>query len=110
MDTSTSPPRRRFSAEERFRLVEQYGQGDLTQVQFAERHGIKLHTLRLWLYKTRRKKRSRTKFQEIPAVSFLGPRWAAEIELKNGTTLRLGAEAKREFFSVLIDTLRDTSC
>lgn len=35
------------------RLVAELERGDETQVEFAERHGVALSTLRYWLYKLR---------------------------------------------------------
>ena len=47
-------PRRRFSAEEKARIVGLYEESGLTRVEFCRREGIGLFNLQRWLGKRRR--------------------------------------------------------
>ena len=44
-------PRRRFSAEEKTRVVEQYRESGLTRAEFCRREGVSLINLQRWLGK-----------------------------------------------------------
>ena len=45
----TRRPRRRFSAEEKARVVGQYRESGLTRVEFCRREGVSLFNLQRWL-------------------------------------------------------------
>jgi hypothetical protein len=47
----TGRPRRRFSAEEKARVVGQYKESGLTRVAFCRREGVSLFNLQRWLGK-----------------------------------------------------------
>ncbi len=47
----TRRPRRRFSAEEKARVIGQYKQSGLTRVEFCRREGVSLFNLQHWLGK-----------------------------------------------------------
>ena len=49
----TRRPRRRFSAEEKARVVGLYKQSGLTRVEFCRREGVSLFNLQRWLGKQR---------------------------------------------------------
>lgn len=51
--TTTPGRRERHSATERTQLLEEYQSSGLTQEQFAARAGLKIGTLRAWIYKRR---------------------------------------------------------
>jgi hypothetical protein len=50
----TRRPRRRFSAEEKARIVGQYKESKLTRVEFCRREGVSLFNLQRWLGKQNR--------------------------------------------------------
>ena len=106
MNTATPPKRRRASAEERSRVVCLFRESGLTQAQFAQQHGIKLHTLQRWIYRPGPKRPSKIRFQELPATSFLSASWAAEVIPGTDATLRFSADARPEFIGLLIEKLR----
>ena len=54
----TRRPRRRFSAEEKARIVGLYEESGLTRVEFCRREGVSLFNLQRWLGKRRRCRRS----------------------------------------------------
>jgi len=58
-------PRRRFSAEEKARIVGLYEQSGLTRVEFCRREGVSLFNLQRWLGKRRRSGEAR--FVELEA-------------------------------------------
>jgi len=58
-------PRRRFSAEEKARIVGLYEESGLTRVEFCRREGIGLFNLQRWLGKRRRSGEGR--FVEVEA-------------------------------------------
>ena len=68
MESETSisrRPRRRFSAEEKGRIVGLYEESGLTRVEFCRREGIGLFNLQRWLGKRRRAAKAR--FVEVEA-------------------------------------------
>jgi transposase-like protein len=50
----TGRPRRRFSAEEKTRVVEQYRESGLTRAEFCRHEGASLFNLQRWLRKQNR--------------------------------------------------------
>ena len=50
----TKRPRRRFSAEEKARVVALYQESGLTRVEFCRREGVSLYNLQRWLGKQNR--------------------------------------------------------
>ena len=61
----TRRPRRRFSAEEKARIVGLYEESGLTRVEFCRREGVSLFNLQRWLGKRRRAGEAR--FVEVEA-------------------------------------------
>jgi len=93
-----------FTPEERAQWVSRFRSSGLTQVQFAQQHGLKPTTLQRWLYgRGPKQKRPKATFREI-VVSPLGPTgaWAAEITWPHGVTVRLGAEAEASWIEALL--------
>ena len=58
-------PRRRFSAEEKARIIGLYEESGLTRVEFCRREGVSLFNLQRWLGKRRRSGEAR--FVEVEA-------------------------------------------
>jgi len=97
-----------FSLDERAQWVSRYRSSGLTQAQFAQQNGLKLATLRWWIYGPRRKQQpSATGFREM-AVSPLWPAgaWAAELTWPSGMTMRLGAQAEAAWIEALLKAVR----
>ncbi len=80
--------RRRKTAQQRHRLVTRFHHSQLTQRQFAARHGIGLSTLSKWLRRESKQSLPPVKFQEmtLPSVT---PRWAVEVVSPQGWVIRL---------------------
>lgn len=101
------------NAEERQRWVALYHQSDLTQEDFARRHGLSFRTLKNWLARSRQSgavtASAAPVFQEIklPEVD-AGQAWAAEVSLDNQVTLRLSQSADTDWVRSLIQTLRQS--
>ena len=112
MDFEPSLHRRRASAQERSRVVGLYRASGLTQGQFATQHGIKLSTLRQWLYRPDSKMKGNipARFQEFAAGPVISAAWMAEIALDCGITLRLGAAANPDWVSSVVSALRQRPC
>jgi hypothetical protein len=96
--------------QHRERLLAKYRASDLTQSQFAQQHGLKLSTLRQWIYRPGLprvpRQTPRPVFQEVPllGVPFLD-NWAAELRLPGGTLLRLNAQASADWVGDLVERL-----
>lgn len=100
--------RRRFSAEERDQFVELYRKSDLTQVEFARTHQLKLGTLLRWIYRRDKPRRSaRPTFQElvIPAGAAVTVDWM-EISIGPEITVRMKAMTPPEWIARFIQQLR----
>lgn len=76
------------SVQERERYLAEYQASGLTQVQFAEQAGIKVETLRAWIYRgptkqapQERRRAARSAFVEVRAAPAVG----------TGVELRIGA-------------------
>ncbi len=67
----TRRPRRRFSAEEKARVIGQYEQSGLTRVEFCRREGVSLFNLQRWLGKRRQSGEAR--FVELEARGIAEP-------------------------------------
>lgn len=101
---------------ERARWVRRFEHSGLSQPAFAKRHGINLFTLRKWLEGQRpapslkkktfpRRKIPAPGLREVSLGSVLGAKWAAEIILPSGVTVRLSAEAAPWLAQTLLRSL-----
>ena len=81
-------PRRRVTPQQRQRLLARYHQGQLSQREFAARHGLGLSTLVKWLQHERAPGQPPVSFEEVvlPGVS---SGWALEVVSPQGWTVRL---------------------
>ena len=107
-ESESKPQGPTFGPDERALWVSRYRSSGLTQAQFAQQHGLKLTTLRWWIYGPRRKQQqSATGFREV-AVSPLWPAgaWAAELTWPSGMTVRLGARAEVAWIEALLKVVR----
>jgi hypothetical protein len=109
MSESESKPHGRptITPEERAEWVSRYRSSGLTQVQFAQQHGLKLTTLQWWIYGQRRKQQPSTlSFREITvSPQWPGGVWAAEVTWPSGVTVRLGARAEASWIEALLNAV-----
>ena len=68
----TRRPRRRFSAEEKARIVGQYKESGLTRVEFCRREGVSLFNLQRWLGRQNRAGEARFVEVETRAIAERG--------------------------------------
>ena len=98
--------RRRLSVHQRQRLVGRYHRSQLTQAEFAARHGIGVSTLGKWLREARGVESSQPplRFQEVTLPS-TAPRWALEVVNPQGWTVRLVSVSDAEVLPHLLPLL-----
>ena len=80
--------RRHKTAEQRQQLLVRYHQSQLTQRDFAARHGIGLSTLSKWLRREGEKSLPPVNFQEVELPN-LTPHLAVEVVSPHGWVVRL---------------------
>lgn len=105
MRSSSFPTRRRSTAAEQLRWVARYEASGLTQEQFARRHGLRVNTLRQWLYRGGGRARAirASGFKELPLSAVLSSgSWDAEIILGEQPTVRLGRNAPAAWVTELL--------
>ena len=89
MDKSkTETGRRRWTHNQRQRLLAKFHQSQLTQREFATRHAIGMSTLSKWLRLERDKVPTKVKFQEVRLPSPTS-RWPVEVVSPQGLIVRL---------------------
>ena len=85
--------RRRYSEAERREYMRLFREGEVTQSAFADRHWIKVCTLRRWIYQDRDRMAGSGdtgRFREISlSVPGLGMSGTVDILLGDGITVRL---------------------
>jgi len=80
--------RRRWTVKQRQRFLARFHQSQLTQRDFAGRHGIGLSTLSKWLRVESDATTPPVKFQEV-TLSHAVPRYAVEVVSPQGWTVQL---------------------
>ena len=80
--------RRHWTPLQRQRLLARFHRSQLTQREFASRHGVGLSTLSKWLRSEGKATLPRVKFQEL-ALPNAAPGWAVEVVSPKGWTVRL---------------------
>jgi transposase-like protein len=125
MTESTAIPRSTYTSEERTQWISRYRSSGLSQVQFAQQHGLKLMTLRGWLHRQRQgraastvpqktaapePKSPTTTFREIKAAALwpdpLSAGWAAEVTWPSGVSVRLRQGAEVSWMKALLGAVR----
>lgn len=105
--------RHRHTPRQRTELLTQYRRSGLSQRDFVQSHGLGLSTLTQWLRQERLSgiqpdgRNGAVPFQEVslrPQFSSTG--WAAEVALRDGAVLRLGAQASVAWATELLQVLR----
>jgi transposase-like protein len=102
--SKTRSGRQRWTAEQRQRFLVRFHQGQLTQRDFATRHGVGLSTLSKWLRLERDTVPPKVKFQEVRLPSQALP---VEVVSPHGWIVRLqnGSDVQ-----VLPELLRALPC
>jgi transposase-like protein len=88
MASSTDALVRRRTPKQRQQLLARYHQSQLTQREFAARHGIGYSTLSKWLRLERDVGPAKVSFQEVRLPNPT-PRWPIEVVSPQGWTVRL---------------------
>ena len=89
-----------YSAEDRERLIREHAKSGLSKRDFCAQRGINLGTFYGWGKRKNRRKSSKAKFVEVSVPS---PRQSAiEVELSNGTRVRISQYGRREDVVALI--------
>ena len=105
MDSSnTGSVRRRRTSEQRQRLVTRFHRSQLTQRDFAARHGIGLSTLSKWVRLERDAVPAKVKFQELRLPNPT-PRWPIEVVSPQGWIVRLQNSSEVQMLPQLLRAL-----
>jgi Transposase len=99
-------PRRRFSAEEKARIVGQYEQSGLTRVEFCRREGVSLFNLQRWLGKRTRAEKAR--FVELEARA-IGKQGRYRLGFEGGTWLEVEGDFDEQEVRVLASIAREAT-
>jgi transposase-like protein len=99
-----SSKRRRRTAAQRQRLLARYHRSQLSQAEFAARHGIGHSTLARWLSDARADDRAPMPFAEVSLPPASRP-WAVEIASPSGWTVRLQNAATPSALPQLLSAL-----
>ena len=105
MDSSkTVSVRRRRTSAQRQRLVTRFHQSQLTQRDFAARHGIGFSTLSKWLRLERDVGPAKVSFQEVRLPNPT-PRWPIEVVSPQGWIVRLQNSSEVQALSQVLRAL-----
>lgn len=96
--------RRRWTAKQRHRLLARFHESQLTQRDFADRHGVGLSTLSKWLRVESETPSPPVKFQEV-TLSKLPPRYQVEVVSPQGWTVRLQNRSEIETLAQVLQSL-----
>ena len=99
-------PRRRFSAEEKARIVRQYEQSGLTRVEFCRREGVSLFNLQRWLGK--RNRAEKTHFVELEARA-IAKQGRYRLGFEGGTWLEVEGDFDEREVRVLASIAREAT-
>jgi transposase-like protein len=96
--------RRRWTTKQRQRFLARFHQSQLTQRDFASRHGVGLSTLSKWLRVESEAVSPSVKFQEMTLPS-MPPRYAVEVVSPQGWTVRLQNRSEIETLAQVLQSL-----
>ena len=96
--------RRRWTSKQRQRFLARFHQSQLTQRDFANRHGIGLSTLSKWLRVESETPSPPVKFQEVTLPN-MPLRYAVEVVSPQGWTVRLQNGSEIETLPALLQAL-----
>jgi transposase-like protein len=99
-----------FSAAERQQLIKEYEESGLNQTEFARLRGLRPGTFRQWVMRHGSRREMApikpTELREVNLGQLLcGSPWAAEVVLKNQTTLRFSAQVQWPLVAQLLERL-----
>lgn len=100
----TRSGRRRWTSEQRQRLLTRYHQSQLSQRDFAARHGLGLSTLSKWLRAESPAASPPVEFQEV-VLRDPGARWAVEVVSPQGWIVRLQSASELPTLLQLLQAL-----
>ena len=95
---------RRKTSEERQRLLARFHESQMTQRDFAARHGIGMSTLSKWLRVEVKPKPPSVKFQEV-VIPHTPLRYAVEVVSPQGWTVRLQNSSEIESLAQVLQAL-----
>jgi len=90
---------KRYSAEDRGRLIKEFQASGQNRREFCEQHGVNLTTFHGWFKKQRRATRSK-KFVEVNVSAQRGA--PIEVQLANGTSVGIRPHGTQEDLIALI--------
>ena len=96
--------RRRWTAKQRQRLLARFHESQLTQRDFANRHGVGLSTLSKWLRVESETTSPPVKFQEVMLPN-MPLRYAVEVVSPQGWTVRLQDSSEIETLAHVLQAL-----
>jgi transposase-like protein len=102
--SKSSSVRRRLTSQQRQRLLARFHKGQLTQRDFAARHGVGLSTLSKWLRSEDKTALAPMKFQEV-TLPHTPLRYAVELVSPQGWTVRLQNASDIESLPQLLQAL-----
>ena len=114
--TQTSNGHGRFTFEQQSDWKSRFRTSGMTLRRFAKVHGLKPGRLRYWLYQKRKPPvgvpaRAPGKFVELEVADFLGgDRWAVEIGLSGGVTVRFREGAASSWMEAVVAVVVRRSC
>src|SRR5271170_34064 len=104
ISSKSSSVRRRLTPQQRQRLLARFHRGQLTQRDFASRHGVGLSTLSKWLRCEEKTAMPPVKFQEV-TLPHTPLRYAVELVSPQGWTVRLQSTSDIESLPQLLQAL-----
>jgi transposase-like protein len=96
--------RRRWTIKQRQRLLARFHESQLTQRDFAGRHGVGLSTLSKWLRVENEAASPPVKFQEVTLPN-IPMRYAVEVISPHGWTVRLQKSSEIETLAQVLQAL-----
>jgi transposase-like protein len=96
--------RRRRTSKQQQQLLARFHQSQLTQRDFATRHGVGLSTLSKWLRVESESASLPVKFQEV-TLPKMPPRYQVEVVSPQGWTVRLQNSSEIETLAQLLQAL-----
>jgi transposase-like protein len=102
--SKTRSGRRRWTVKQRQRLLERFHESQLTQRDFAGKHGVGLSTLSKWLRVENETTSPPVKFQEV-TLPKMSQRYAVEVVSPQGWTVRLQNSSEVETLAEVLKSL-----
>ena len=97
--------RRRYSAEQKQTILTAYEQRTTTQGRFCEEQGLCIATLSLWIRQSREGTTAKG-FGELPPSHIEGNDACVQLELRDGTILRIAVGTDPRWLRQLLLVLR----